>query len=98
MRKFSRRATRRILSFTFRMAMSRSVSFMSFLLARDARVEGDLGDQLFNSTEKRLARVLPAAPGTKDYLNSFVGKRLKYPLKCRGCRQTVCRFLRSGSE
>ena len=32
--------------------------FMSHLLARTMRVEEDLVDQLFNSSEKRLARVL----------------------------------------
>ena len=32
--------------------------FISHVLARNARVEEDLVDQLFNSTEKRLARVL----------------------------------------
>jgi CRP-like cAMP-binding protein len=32
--------------------------FMSHLLARNARVEADLVDQLFNSSEKRLARAL----------------------------------------
>ena len=35
-----------------------SEAFMSYLLARNARVEADLVDQLFNSSEKRLARVL----------------------------------------
>jgi CRP/FNR family transcriptional regulator, cyclic AMP receptor protein len=35
-----------------------SERFMSFLLARNARVEEDLVDQLFNSSEKRLARLL----------------------------------------
>jgi CRP/FNR family transcriptional regulator, cyclic AMP receptor protein len=35
-----------------------SETFVAFLLARNARVEEDLVDQLFNSTEKRLARVL----------------------------------------
>ncbi|WP_426610551.1 Crp/Fnr family transcriptional regulator [Bradyrhizobium sp. McL0616] len=35
-----------------------SEMFMSFLLARNARVEEDLVDQLFNSSEKRLARLL----------------------------------------
>ena len=35
-----------------------SEMFMSYLLARNARVEEDLVDQLFNSSEKRLARVL----------------------------------------
>ena len=32
--------------------------FRSFLLARNARIQADLVDQLFNSSEKRLARVL----------------------------------------
>jgi CRP/FNR family transcriptional regulator, cyclic AMP receptor protein len=32
--------------------------FMSYLLTRNARVEADLVDQLFNSSEKRLARAL----------------------------------------
>jgi CRP/FNR family cyclic AMP-dependent transcriptional regulator len=35
-----------------------SEMFVSYLLARNARVEEDLVDQLFNSSEKRLARVL----------------------------------------
>ena len=35
-----------------------SKMFISHLLARNARVEEDLVDQLFNNTEKRLARVL----------------------------------------
>ncbi len=35
-----------------------SKMFISHILARSARVEEDLIDQLFNSTEKRLARVL----------------------------------------
>jgi CRP/FNR family cyclic AMP-dependent transcriptional regulator len=32
--------------------------FMSYLLSRNSRVEEDLIDQLFNSSEKRLARLL----------------------------------------
>jgi CRP-like cAMP-binding protein len=32
--------------------------FISYLLARNIRIEEDLVDQLFNSSEKRLARVL----------------------------------------
>ncbi len=32
--------------------------FVSFLLARNARIQADLVDQLFNSSEKRLARIL----------------------------------------
>jgi CRP/FNR family transcriptional regulator, cyclic AMP receptor protein len=35
-----------------------SEMFMSYLLTRNARVEADLVDQLFNSSEKRLARLL----------------------------------------
>jgi CRP-like cAMP-binding protein len=35
-----------------------SQMFISHILARSARVEEDLVDQLFNSTEKRLARLL----------------------------------------
>ena len=35
-----------------------SEKFMAFLLARNSRVEADLVDQLFNSSEKRLARLL----------------------------------------
>jgi CRP/FNR family cyclic AMP-dependent transcriptional regulator len=35
-----------------------SEMFLSYILARNARVEKDLVDQLFNSSEKRLARVL----------------------------------------
>ena len=36
-----------------------SEMFISHLLARTIRVEADLIDQLFNSSEKRLARILP---------------------------------------
>jgi len=35
-----------------------SEMFMTYVLARNARVEADLVDQLFNSSEKRLARAL----------------------------------------
>ncbi len=35
-----------------------SEMFMAYLLSRNSRVEEDLVDQLFNSSEKRLARVL----------------------------------------
>jgi CRP/FNR family cyclic AMP-dependent transcriptional regulator len=35
--------------------------FMSYLLTRNSRIEEDLVDQLFNSSEKRLARLLPSA-------------------------------------
>ena len=35
-----------------------STMFVSFLLTRNARIQADLVDQLFNSSEKRLARIL----------------------------------------
>jgi CRP/FNR family transcriptional regulator, cyclic AMP receptor protein len=35
-----------------------SQTFMAFLLSRNVQIEADLVDQLFNSSEKRLARVL----------------------------------------
>jgi CRP/FNR family cyclic AMP-dependent transcriptional regulator len=35
-----------------------SAIFLSYILARNARIEEDLVDQLFNSSEKRLARLL----------------------------------------
>jgi CRP/FNR family transcriptional regulator, cyclic AMP receptor protein len=35
-----------------------SEQFTAYLLARNARMEADLADQLFNSSEKRLARIL----------------------------------------
>ena len=35
-----------------------SEKFMEFLVARNIQVEADLVDQLFNSSEKRLARLL----------------------------------------
>jgi CRP/FNR family cyclic AMP-dependent transcriptional regulator len=48
--------------------------FVSHVLARTARVEEDLIDQLFNSTEKRLARLLLLlANFGKDY-NAVAGK------------------------
>ena len=34
--------------------------FTAYLLTRNSRIEGDLVDQLFNSSEKRLARTLSA--------------------------------------
>src|SRR6202790_4293073 len=37
---------------------SLSERFITYMLARNIRVEADLIDQLFNSTEKRLARTL----------------------------------------
>ena len=36
--------------------------FVSYLLARNARIQADLVDQLFNSSEKRLARASCCLP------------------------------------
>ena len=47
-----------IISGFFTTSPTFSQMFVSHILARNARVEEDLVDQLFNSTEKRLARVL----------------------------------------
>ena len=48
--------------------LSLSDRFITYMLARNIRVEADLVDQLFNSTEKRLARtlLLLARYGGKD--------------------------------
>ena len=43
---------------TFRDELAFSQWFIAHILARSAQVEHDLVEQLFNSTEKRLARVL----------------------------------------
>ena len=45
--------------------------FLKFLLARSMRIQADLVDQLFNSSEKRLARILLlmaefGKPGERD--------------------------------
>lgn len=57
--------------------------FLTYLLTRTVRVEEDLIDQLFNSSEKRLARLLlektrsrrrlmpPGDPGGDDRYNPF---------------------------
>jgi CRP/FNR family transcriptional regulator, cyclic AMP receptor protein len=37
---------------------ARSDRFIKFMLERNIRIEEDLVDQLFNSSEKRLARIL----------------------------------------
>ena len=50
--------------------------FIAYMLGRNMRVEQDLIDQLFNSTEKRLARTLLmlADYGKKDQPNKMVAK------------------------
>ncbi len=37
---------------------SKSLQFISYMLERNIKIEADLVDQLFNSSEKRLARAL----------------------------------------
>jgi CRP/FNR family cyclic AMP-dependent transcriptional regulator len=53
-----------------------SEMFVAYLLARNARVEEDLVDQLFNSSEKRLARVflLMANFGKEGRTEPVIGK------------------------
>jgi len=50
--------------------------FIAYMLARNSRVEADLVDQLFNSTEKRLARtlLLLARYGEQDQPNKLLPK------------------------
>jgi CRP/FNR family cyclic AMP-dependent transcriptional regulator len=50
--------------------------FMSYLLARNSRIEEDLVDQLFNSSERRLARLLLllANFGKEERPEPIVGK------------------------
>ena len=50
--------------------------FISFMLARNIRIEEDLVDQLFNSSEKRLARTLLlfARYGKEDKLQRVLPK------------------------
>ncbi len=50
--------------------------FLSFLLARSMRIQADLVDQLFNSSEKRLARILllMAEFGQTDHPVSLIPK------------------------
>jgi CRP/FNR family cyclic AMP-dependent transcriptional regulator len=53
-----------------------SERFMSYVLARNARIEADLVDQLFNSSERRLARMLLllAHVGKEDDTTNVVPK------------------------
>lgn len=48
--------------------------FMAYLLANTIRIEEDLVDHLFNSSEKRLARVLLAHFGKKDQPEPVIAK------------------------
>jgi CRP/FNR family transcriptional regulator, cyclic AMP receptor protein len=60
--------------------------FLAYVLARNARVEEDLVDQLFNSSEKRLARVL--------LLMANVGKEAKAePLLAKISQETLAEMI-----
>src|SRR5439155_7004281 len=59
--------------------------FISHLLARNARVEGDLIDQLFNSSEKRLARLL--------LLMANFGKEKQEPVIAKVSQQTLAEMI-----
>jgi CRP/FNR family transcriptional regulator, cyclic AMP receptor protein len=60
--------------------------FLAYVLARNARVEADLVDQLFNSSEKRLARVL--------LLMANVGKEAKAePLLAKISQETLAEMV-----
>ena len=50
--------------------------FITHMLARNLRIEGDLVDQLFNSSEKRLARAL--------LLLAVTASRSRHIVCCRG--------------
>jgi hypothetical protein len=57
---------------------------VAHLLSRNIRVEADLVDQLFNSSEKRLARVLLllANFGKEGKPKDGVSRRLRLSLGC----------------
>jgi CRP/FNR family transcriptional regulator, cyclic AMP receptor protein len=59
--------------------------FISHLLARNARVEGDLIDQLFNSSEKRLARLL--------LLMANFGKEKHEPVIAKVSQETLAEMI-----
>ena len=55
---FSGETSQRLCSIALRDRPEFSKRFITHLLSRNRRIEGDLVDQLFNSSEKRLARLL----------------------------------------
>jgi CRP-like cAMP-binding protein len=59
--------------------------FLSHLLARSMRTQEDLVDQLFNSSEKRLARLLLLMSCRLRFFNDLQtrGERLKPPKSCK---------------
>src|SRR6202795_3738021 len=60
--------------------------FMSYLLKRNRRIEEDLIDQLFNSSEKRLARLLLL-------LGNFGKEGSKQPIKVRVSQETLAEMI-----
>ena len=60
--------------------------FMSYLLSRNSRIEADLIDQLFNSSEKRLARLLLL-------LANFGKDGSLQPIKVRVSQETLAEMI-----
>jgi hypothetical protein len=75
--------------------------FIAYLLGRTIRVEADLVDQLFNSSEKRLARLLLllANFGKEDKPEPMIAKISQETLACDAKGQSLARSIsRSGSR
>jgi CRP/FNR family cyclic AMP-dependent transcriptional regulator len=60
--------------------------FMSYLLSRNSRIEEDLVDQLFNSSEKRLARLLLL-------LANFGREGSLHPIKVQVSQETLAEMI-----
>ncbi len=60
--------------------------FMSYLLTRNSRIEADLVDQLFNSSEKRLARLLLL-------LANFGKDGILQPIKVQVSQETLAEMI-----
>jgi CRP-like cAMP-binding protein len=60
--------------------------FMSYLLTRNSRIEADLVDQLFNSSEKRLARLLLL-------LANFGRDGILQPIKVQVSQETLAEMI-----
>jgi CRP-like cAMP-binding protein len=54
---------------------SLATTFLSFVLSRNVQIEDDLVDHLFNSSEKRLARLLLNLAGITDDLEGSAGSK-----------------------
>src|SRR4030095_1495841 len=61
-----------------------SERFLSYMLARNLRIEADLVDHLFNSSEKRLARALLLLARYGDKAGSERGGAKEFPENSRG--------------